>query len=190
MRNARLQSQNLARTQQFINTLLSKDDLKNEQKHDAPEPAKGPQMVNGNNGSFRSDPKTRFSDPPAPPPQQPLPEKPDAARGSDVPSLKRATTEKPVAQPSNTSTNTSPIRQDANFSQILQPTEALNIAKREIDTQHAKLRDLEEMLQKEREARESAEEVARKLEDAAAAAQMNGSAMPAEANSNTGAPPP
>ncbi len=171
MRNARLQSQDLLRTNEFISALLSKDDIKNEPKPEATDAPK-PHMVNGNGVPFRPDPKPRFSDPPAPPPQQPLPEKPDVSRVGDVPSLKRGTTERPKPHPPNAS----PIRQD---SQIMQLTEALNMAKKEIDTQHAQMRDLEEMLRREQEARKSAEELARKLEDAAAASlRMNGSAKP------------
>ncbi|KAL7900666.1 hypothetical protein HDV63DRAFT_288522 [Trichoderma sp. SZMC 28014] len=163
MRSAKLQAQDLSRTNQFINTLLSKEDLKDLEKSDAPEPTKQPQtMVNGNNLSFRADPKARFSDPPAPPPQQPLPEKPD------VPSLKRGSLERPRLD----SANSSPIRQE-NLNQIIQLTEALNMAKRDIDTQTARMRELEMMLQKEREARELAEELARRLEESANS-QVNG----------------
>jgi hypothetical protein len=162
MRSAKLQAQDLSRTNQFINTLLSKDDVKDLEKSEAPEPPKQPQtMINGNL-SFRADPKARFSDPPAPPPQQPLPEKPD------VPSLKRGSLERPRLD----SANSSPIRQE-NLSQIIQLTEALNIAKRDIDTQTARMRELEMMLQKEREARELAEELARRLEESANT-QVNG----------------
>lgn len=168
MRNARQQAQELNRTGKFLDALLSHEDIKDQEKPEVPEPPK-PAVVNGNPLSFRSDPKTRFSDPPAPPPQQPLPEKPDVARAQgDVPSLKRATTERPKTGPPNTS----PGRQD-NLSQILQLTDALNSAKREIDTQTAKMRDLEDMLQKEREAREAAEELAKRLEGDAQL-RMNG----------------
>lgn len=172
MRNARQQAQDLSRTSKFLDALLSNEDVKNQEKPELTEPPK-PQVVNGNAHSFRSDGKTRFSDPPAPPPQQPLPEKPDVARSQgDVPSLKRATTERPKSGPSNAS----PIRQD-NLSQIIQLTEALNSAKREIDTQTSKMRDLEDMLQRERQAREAAEELAKRLEDDAHS-RMNGSAKP------------
>lgn len=172
MRNARQQAQDLSRTSKFLDALLSNEDVKNQDKPELPEPPKPP-VVNGNAHSFRSDGKTRFSDPPAPPPQQPLPEKPDVARSQgDVPSLKRATTERPKSGPSNAS----PIRQD-NLSQIIQLTEALNSAKREIDTQTSKMRDLEDMLQRERQAREAAEELAKRLEDDAHS-RMNGSAKP------------
>ena len=122
-------------------------------------------MVNGNGIPFRADTKARFSDPPAPPPQQPLPEKPD------VPSLKRGPTERPKSGPPNTS----PIRQD-NLSQIIQLTEALNSARRDIDSQTARMRELEELLQKERLAREEAEELAKRLEENASS-HMNGSAV-------------
>lgn len=158
MRNARQQAQDLSRTSKFLDALLSNEDIKNQERIEAPEPPKP--VANGNSLSFRSDTKARFSDPPAPPPQQPLPEKPDAVRSqTDAPSLKRATTEKPKIGPSVTS----PVRPD-NLSQIIQLTEALNTAKREIDSQTVKMRDLEEMLQKERQAREAAEELAKRLE--------------------------
>lgn len=167
MRNARLQNQDLARTSQFISALLSKEDIKNADKPEAPEPSKA-HLPNGNI-SFRSDGgKTRFSEPPAPPPSQPLPEKPDAARPSDAPSLKRATTERPKPA------STSPIRQDNNINQVLLLTEALNNAKKELDSHSARVRDLEEMLTKEREARLHAEDMMQKLEDNNHA-KMNGS---------------
>lgn len=165
MRNARLQAQDLGRTNQFVHTLLSKDDLKDLEKPEGLEPSKPQSIVNGMGTPFRADPKARFSDPPAPPPQQPLPEKPD------VPSLKRGPTERPKSGPPN-----SPIRPD-NLSQIVQLTEALNNAKRDIDSQTARMRELEEMLQKERCAREEAEELAKRLEESATV-HMNGSAVP------------
>jgi hypothetical protein len=62
----------------------------------------------------------------------------------------------------------SPVRHESNGSQILQLTEALNNAKKEIESQTSRMRDLEEMLHRERQARELAEELARRLEEAAA----------------------
>ncbi|KAK5991167.1 hypothetical protein PT974_09445 [Cladobotryum mycophilum] len=169
MRSARIQAQDLGRTNQFINTLLSKEDVKDIEKSEAAEQPKPQPLVNGNGVQFRTDPKARFFDPPAPPPQQPLPEKPD------VPSLKRGPTERPKSGPPNAS----PVRQE-NLSQIIQLTEALNNAKRDIDTQGARMRELENMLQKEREARELAEELARRLEESAHN-QTNGVAKTDEA---------
>ncbi len=92
--------------------------------------------------------KARFSDPPAPPPQQPLPEKPDVAL-----SLRRSDTERPKTA--------SPVRSDAQLSAL---TEALTSAKKEIETQGMRLRDLETLLNEERRAREDAEERAARLE--------------------------
>lgn len=108
----------------------------------------------------RVDSFSRFSEPPAPPPSQPLPEKPDAPprTTSDAFSpLKRSDTEKP--KPISTS---SPVSRDS--SQILSLIEALSSAKKEIDTQGARVKELEELLRQERAARESAEERAKMLE--------------------------
>ncbi|KAI1123696.1 hypothetical protein F5Y10DRAFT_47010 [Nemania abortiva] len=152
VRNARLQSQDLGRTDHFLHALIGKEDIKDMERPDIPEPTKP--AVNGGGLSFRSDNKTRFSDPPAPPPQQPLPEKPD------IPSLKRGITERAKPHPQNIS----PIRHEGNGSQILQLTEALSNAKKEIESQTVRVRDLEEMLHQERRARELAEDLNRRLE--------------------------
>lgn len=162
MRNARLQAQDLSRTNEFVSTLLSKEDLKDLEKQEAAEAQKLAQPLTNGTGMLRTDAKPRFSDPPAPPPQQPLPEKPD------ISASKRG--DRPKSGPPNAS----PIRQD-NLSQIIQLTEALNNAKRDIDLQTARMRELETMLEKEKEAREVAEGVARRLEESAAL-QMNGTA--------------
>lgn len=160
MRAARLQTNDLGRADIFFGSLLSKDDIKENEKS-AGDQIKGP-VVNGGSLPFRTDSKPRFSDPPAPPPQQPLPEKPDVARSHNFepasPSLKRSNTERPKSVPA-----ISPVRQEPT-SQIITLVEALASAKKEIDVQGARLRDLEEMLQKERHAREVAEEMAKRLE--------------------------
>ena len=162
MRTARLQTNELGRADQFFGAVLSKNDVRENDKPPVGEPAKVPQ-VNGSLLPFRADVKPRFSDPPAPPPQQPLPEKPDVARShnfdpSSPSSLKRTNTERPRSVP-----NVSPIRQEP-ASQIITLVEALASAKKEIDSQSARMRDLEEMLQRERQARELAEELAKRLE--------------------------
>jgi hypothetical protein len=161
MRAARLQTNDLGKTDTFFGSLLSKEDIKENEKAPIIEVPKVPQ-VNGVSLPFRTDPKPRFSDPPAPPPQQPLPEKPDIARAHNFepssPSLKRTNTERPRSVP-----NASPVRQEPT-SQILSLVEALASAKKEIDIQSARMKDLEEMLQKERQARELAEEATKRLE--------------------------
>lgn len=104
----------------------------------------------------RIDPISRFSEPPAPPPQQPLPEKPDVARraAQDLTpgGLKRSDTEKP---PKDTTAN-SPVSKES--SQILSLIEALSLTKKELDAQNTRVKELEELLKQERQARESAEE--------------------------------
>lgn len=168
MRAARLQSNDLGRTDTFFGSLLSKEDIKENDKPPAVEAPKAAQ-VNGTSLPFRTD---RFSDPPAPPPQQPLPEKPDVARTHNFepssPSLKRTNTERPRSVP-----NASPVRQEPT-SQILTLVEALASAKKEIDMQSARMKDLEEMLQKERQARELAEEAAKRLELLQSGPKTNG----------------
>ena len=107
----------------------------------------------------RVDSFSRFSEPPAPPPQQPLPEKPDALSrsGSDsFSSLKRSDTEKPKGGTG------SPVSRDS--SQILSLIEALSSAKREIDTQGTRVKELEHMLLEEQAARKVAEERINELE--------------------------
>ncbi|KAK3944041.1 vacuolar protein sorting-associated protein 64 [Diplogelasinospora grovesii] len=185
LRNARLQESDLVRTGQFINALVKGEDVKNLDKPEASEPAKNPPAVNGN-ASFKSDgTKARFSEPPAPPPSQPLPEKPDITRpsSSDAPSLKRAPTERPKS----TSATTSPISPDGNLSRIIQLTEALNDAKRELHSHSTRMRDLEEMLNKEREARLQAEDLVHKLEESNHS-KMNGSAPEPLANGHVEEP--
>ncbi|KAH6620105.1 hypothetical protein C7974DRAFT_458037 [Boeremia exigua] len=141
MKAAKQQSQDLQQAHQYINSILSAEPKK--------EPAKSSPA-----NSIRISPikdvnlKARFSDPPAPPPQQPLPEKPISAS-----SLKRSDTERPKIA--------SPVRSDAQMSTL---TDALNNAKKEIETQGLRLRDLESLLSEERRAREDAEERANRLE--------------------------
>lgn len=117
---------------------------------------------NGISPTTHLDPVSPFSQPPAPPPQQPLPEKPDVAR-SVAPdstlqtSLKRIDSEKPKSAMS------SPTRAEPPSSQILSLVEALTTAKREIDSQGDRVKQLEVLLKRERLAREGAEERARRL---------------------------
>ncbi|TGO33300.1 hypothetical protein BHYA_0254g00150 [Botrytis hyacinthi] len=172
MRTARLQNSDLGRADNFFGGLLSKDNVK--ELENAPNVELKP-AANGSALSFRAEGKPRFSDPPAPPPQQPLPEKPDVARShnfdpsSPTASLRRSNTEK-----QRSLANGSPVREVS--SQIITLVEALASAKKEIDSQSARMRDLEEMLQKERQARETAEEMAKLLELQTPDKTLNGSA--------------
>ncbi|KAF2738446.1 hypothetical protein EJ04DRAFT_52738 [Polyplosphaeria fusca] len=143
MKAARQQSQELQQTHQYINSILSADPKKEPNK---PSPTSHVRI------SPIKDLKTRFSEPPAPPPQQPLPEKPDA----NQPSLRRTDTERPKG-------SGSPVRSDAH-PQVASLADALTSAKKEIENQGHRMRDLEALLTEERRAREDAEERANRLE--------------------------
>ncbi|KAH4005486.1 hypothetical protein HBH70_003470 [Parastagonospora nodorum] len=138
---AKQQSQELQQTHQYINAILTADPKKDSTKASPIDPTKISPIKDNSL-------KARFSDPPAPPPQQPLPAKPDAAS-----SLRRSDTERQKTG--------SPVRSDAQMSSL---NEALTSAKKEIESQSVRLRDLEAMLTEERRAREDAEERASRLE--------------------------
>jgi hypothetical protein len=142
MKAARQQSQDLQNTHHYINTILSAEPMKDSTK---PSPIDAVKLSPTKDLNL----KARFSDPPAPPPQQPLPAKPDGHS-----SLRRKDTEKPKS-------NGSPVRSDTQMSSL---TEALQNAKKEIESQGSRLRDLETRLDEERRAREDAEERANRLE--------------------------
>ncbi|OBT82547.1 hypothetical protein VE02_08528 [Pseudogymnoascus sp. 03VT05] len=163
MRKAKLQNNDLSRTELFLDTLVSQQLFKEEEKPEEPIKSLQPNGV-----SFKIDAKPRFSDPPAPPPQQPLPEKPDAPRvQTSEMSLKRSNTERP-----RSATSASPVKESS--SQIIALIESLESAKREIDEQSERMRTLEKMLHEEREARQAAEELAKRLEEESTRIHVNG----------------
>jgi hypothetical protein len=157
MKQAKQQSQDLRQTDDFLHSVISQDNSEKEKSNSKDNSSR---QMNGKPKLSRIDPISRFSDPPAPPPQQPLPEKPDAARrlSQEPHSLKRSDTEKPA----KTGSANSPVSRES--SQILSLIEALSSAKKELDAQGARVKELEDLLRRERSARESAEERARKLE--------------------------
>lgn len=120
-------------------------------------------QLNGKLKSLRTDHLTRFADPPAPPPQQPLPEKPDSSKSSPINSaaistlMKRTDTTRPGSNTGNSPTS-------PQNSQMLQLVEALSSAQKELNSQAARVKELEEKLKEERTAREEAEARARRLE--------------------------
>ena len=164
MRAAKQQADELDQAGTFLNSLLTPGSEppkpQSMSKDAAPQ-----RQSNGRSKAPKMEHVTRFADPPAPPPQQPLPEKPDSSKASPVTTsftnvLKRGETAK---QTNNTSQ--SPTNQN---SQMLSLIEALSIAKKELDSQGARVKQLEDMLKQERSAREDAEERARRLEQHAA----------------------
>lgn len=160
MKQAKQQSQDLRQTDEFLTNLTKSGHPEKERVKSSPADSTSSRQVNGRPKMPRLDSFSRFSDPPAPPPQQPLPEKPDALprNGTDATSpLKRSDTEKPKI-----GATSSPVSRES--SQILSLIEALSSAKRELDSQGARVKELESLLLEERTARQSAEEKARSLE--------------------------
>lgn len=166
MRAARQQADELEQTNTFLHSLITTDGEAPKVQQPVKEPASQRQS-NGRPRGPKMDHVARFAEPPAPPPQQPLPEKPDSAKASPVTTsftnlLKRNDTAKQPNNASHSPTNT-------HNSQMFSLIEALSIAKKELDSQGAKVKELEDRLKQERIAREEAEERARKLEQHAAA---------------------
>ncbi|KAL4920932.1 hypothetical protein BDW62DRAFT_152553 [Aspergillus aurantiobrunneus] len=160
MKQAKQQQQDLRQTDEFLTGLMKPGAVEKEKQKHSPGDSASSRQINGRPKMPRMDSFSRFSDPPAPPPQQPLPEKPDAPprNGVDAISpLKRTDTEKPKM-----SAGSSPVSRES--SQILSLIEALSSAKRELDSQGARVKELENLLLQERHARESAEEKAKSLE--------------------------
>ncbi|QDS68449.1 hypothetical protein FKW77_010816 [Venturia effusa] len=169
---AKQQSQDLQRTAQYIDSMLSA-----EQPSAKKESAQKPSSIDKGKGlsSMKDNLKTRFSEPPAPPPQAPLPEKPDigsqrTVAGNNIASspisFGRSDTEKPKIGSS------SPVRPasftssevPATASQIANLVDALTKAKHEVEVQSMRLREVEDALVQERVKREDAEEKAKRLE--------------------------
>ncbi|KAK5270947.1 hypothetical protein LTR99_005389 [Exophiala xenobiotica] len=166
MRAARQQADELEQTNTFLHSLITSDGEAPKVQQPVKEPASQRQS-NGRSRGPKLDHVARFAEPPAPPPQQPLPDKPDSAKASPVATsftnlLKRNDTAKQPNNASNSPTN-------PHNSQMMSLIEALSIAKKELDSQGAKVKELEDRLKQERMAREEAEERARKLEQHAAA---------------------
>lgn len=141
----------LRQTDEFLQTLISDGSDKDKLNH---KPENNHRQMNGRAKMSRIDP-IRFSEPPAPPPQQPLPEKPDVARRaaeSPAAGLRRSDTEKPLKD----SPTSSPVSKES--SQILSLIEALSTTKKELEAQNSRVKELEELLRQERSARENTEE--------------------------------
>ncbi|PGH09875.1 hypothetical protein AJ79_05602 [Helicocarpus griseus UAMH5409] len=163
MKQAKQQTHDLNQTNNFLSHLVSHELVEKERAKLSPVEThnNNGRLLNGRPKMPKVDQISRFSDPPAPPPQQPLPEKPDALPRGNPESLppsglKRSDTEKPKG-PASTSAN-------RESSQILSLIEALSNAKKDLDAQGARVKELEQLLLEERAARAQAEERARNLE--------------------------
>ena len=160
MKAAQQQANDLEQTGTFLGGLLDPENRQEKPPSSARDNSQSRQ-INGRIRAPRLDPSARFADPPAPPPQQPLPEKPDMSQSSPVGSnglhrMMRADTARP------NSTMSSPT--NGQNSQILVLLEKLTLTEKKLEAQGMKVRQLEEMLQQEKVAREGAEERARRLE--------------------------
>jgi hypothetical protein len=156
MKLAMQQSQDLARARKCIEAMLG-----GEGKPSEKDPKKNSEKIRPSPVKQNSGLKAQFSDPPAPPPQAPLPEKPDVAKALADPSiqplLRRAGSDRP------SSANSSPTRMD-HSGDILRLCEELKLAKGELSSQAERMKGLETQLEQERMARESAESRALRLE--------------------------
>jgi hypothetical protein len=112
--------------------------------------------------SLKNDNLARFSDPPAPPPQQPLPEKPDSTKTSSMNPLnltsflKRSDTAK-ASSPASSPSKKEPVPGSDHLA-------ILELVRRDLDSQKARVKELEDMLKEEKTARIRAEERARQIE--------------------------
>ncbi|KAF3386945.1 hypothetical protein F1880_000443 [Penicillium rolfsii] len=177
LKQAKQQSLDLRQTDEFLSALI-KPGYSDKEKASKPSPleSSGPRQLNGRPKMPRVDSFSRFSEPPAPPPQQPLPEKPDAPPRGGLDSfspLKRSDTDKPRSASSN-----SPISRDS--SQVLALLESLSTTKRELETQGTRIKELEDLLRQEKAARESAEEKVKKLEMTSFSEKTEDVVVPAE----------
>ena len=165
---AKQQSLDLQRAAQYIDSILTVEPPVRRESSQKSSPVERPRGVS----SLKDSLKARFSDPPAPPPQAPLPEKPDIAHrmtsSVDLPMqalLRRSDTERPKYG----SPNSSPVRgasldqgsSGSSALQIASLSEALNAAKKEMEAQNLRLREAEDLLIQERVKREDAEDRAR-----------------------------
>ncbi|KXG48741.1 uncharacterized protein PGRI_026110 [Penicillium griseofulvum] len=181
LKSAKQQTTDLSQADEFLTTIM-KPGYAEKEKLIKPSPLENSahRQINGRPKMPRVDSFSRFSEPPAPPPQQPLPEKPDALSRSASESfspLKRSDTEKPK------SGTGSPVSRDS--SQILNLIEALSSAKREIETHGTRVKELENMLFQEQAARKLAEDKVNELEmrsalDAREVKVENGTVPPSE----------
>lgn len=169
MRAAKQQAQDLEQARSFLTAILPADGSPARVPQVNGKDAQSLKLANGRVKPPRLDHPTRIPDLPGSPPQQPLPERPDSTRamppssGSFTNMLKRDNTAKPHVN----GINASPTTQQS--SQILSLIESLNDAKRQIESQGSKVKELEDMLKQERQAREAAEDKVKRLEETNAA---------------------
>ncbi|KAF2674551.1 hypothetical protein BT63DRAFT_13476 [Microthyrium microscopicum] len=160
---AQQQATELQRSSQFLDSLLNATQPPPSKEPSLPAPGGPGSPVDSRKPpvSFTDPPlKPRFCDPPNPPPQAPLPEKPELS--GNLSGLKRSDTERPKL-PNGSSSGS--LRLDSNtVSQFASLSEALALTKKELESQSRRCREMEDLLVLERTKREDAEARARQLE--------------------------
>ncbi|GAB7345994.1 hypothetical protein MBLNU457_4768t2 [Dothideomycetes sp. NU457] len=154
---ARQQSSDIARAKQALAGVLEIDlaDVVNDEKK-IPHQVIKPSPVKSKHDN------KHFSEPPAPPPQQPLPAKPDVAKALADPVIQPLLQRSHTARPS-VFTNSSPNSADQSQA-LLVLTSELKLAKEQIPRLEDRVKNLEQALQAEKTLRETAEERADVLE--------------------------
>lgn len=152
------QSQELARARQAIEHMLGD---KVDPPPPLPEKKSNSDRARPSPTKSKLDLKAHFSEPPAPPPQAPLPEKPDVARALADPIIQPLLRRSDTARPASSSS--SPTRTD-HSGDILRLCEELKLAKGELSNQSERMKTLEDELAQERTARETAEQRVQRLE--------------------------
>lgn len=171
LKQAKGQSHDLHRTGEYLTKLMtqeprvappeSPEKIQQEQKEER-EPIRGPNN-HSHDVMMSPDPVSPFTQPPMPPPSQPLPDKPDVNRSFRSDSvgqgIRRVDTEKPSSNPD------SPTKSEPQNGQIVSLLETLKSVKQESVLQGDRIKHLELALKRERRARESAERRARAFSD-------------------------
>jgi len=165
MRAAKQQAQDLDQARTYLTAILPTDGSPAKLPPSSGKDNQQIKQASGRAKASRIDHSARFADPPAPPPQQPLPEKPDGAKAGSPAApvfpglLKRDNTAKPLLN----GVSTSPT--GGQPSEILALLQSLKEAQRQIESQGSKVKELEDMLKQERQARQAAEDRVRRLEE-------------------------
>lgn len=162
LRKAKQQSTDISKTSEFFGALIAAEpgqELPKAPDSILPQKQSSSHQLHPNGLlPHKVDSLSPFSAPPAPPPQLPLPDKPDGSRSaSEHVSLPFRRSAPDLPQLPNGKHESPPS------SQILSLVDTLNSTRRELDLQGNRVKELEELLKQERRARELAEERARLL---------------------------
>ncbi|KAK2734306.1 hypothetical protein FQN57_001711 [Myotisia sp. PD_48] len=150
MKQAQQQHSDLGLATGFLSNLTTQEKSPKERLNSIPTDVSASTRPTGARSKLiKSDSMSRFSDPPAPPPQQPLPEKPSGPRrifstdSLSKAAFKRVETERPSQKEMSSS--------------FIALRDAFNATKKELDLQSSRVKDLEMQLRQEQAARNDAE---------------------------------